>query len=75
VNGCGAPYYKTCNMAKVKLLKAFRKHSAGDTIEADGLLLEGLLRRKIAQVVKETKEEKAAYETKSKRRTSNVEKR
>jgi len=52
---------------KIKLLKPFRRHKAGETVDMDTTLAQAVLHRKIGVLaeVRETKEEKRAYQTKS----------
>lgn len=64
--GQNAPHYKI-NTMKVKFLKPWRNHKAGEVIEADSVLYKALIDRKIAVVVKDTKEEKRAYTTKKRK--------
>jgi hypothetical protein len=49
---------------KIKLLKPFRQHKAGETVDMDTMLAQAVLHRKIGVPAVETKEEKRAYETK-----------
>ena len=50
---------------KIYLLKPYRQHKAKETVDMEPRLAEAVISRKIGVIVKDTKEEKRAYQTKS----------